>query len=467
MIKRLILVFLLLNSSLLYANLDTTGRIGYEFGDSWVKVRLKLADSLRAHTLNSTNIDNSTWAQFYTYGQLGPKFDFYAQASVYTDISNRAFPFHDYQPYNGIAFNQQGSYERTWDWISTLSSYTLNDRIKVFAGLEHIKLGTAQRNGVIMRGNQHNFRPWQDTIRWNHIPAPMLQAGFAMNLGFINYEQWNAQPKYHKALDRYLHAHRLSAQLPGKIEVGLSEVVIYGSTVEAAGSNPNHDTDSLGRTVEWLYALPFVPYFFAEHYLGDRDNMAMALDLSVKTLPNWEFYGEFFLDDSKTPLSMLDDSWWGNKWALSAGLNWQRNYTHFSGEWNFEYTRIEPWVYTHHKGAAYEYTHYGQSLGGDLGPNAQEVFSQYSLSIPQAKLSISAAQVAKDTAFGSKISDLHTPEDPLDKKFLHPASTLRYRELGIEFTLYPTNFLWIGGGIWRYSGDYQGLRSAGQLGIVW
>lgn len=83
---------------------------------------------------------------------------------------------------------------------------------------------------------------------------------------------------------------------------------------------PTGTLDSSDRHFEWVYAMSFVLYVFAQHYLGDLDNTGLSFDISVKTLPHWQFYGEMLWDDMKKGTSMFDDSWWGNKWSASVGL---------------------------------------------------------------------------------------------------------------------------------------------------
>jgi hypothetical protein len=208
---------------------------------------------------------------------------------------------------------------------------------------------------------------------------------------------------------------------------------------------------------------------FQEHLQGDQDNISLAFDLSVKTIPHWEFYGELLWDDMKSPTSMFDDSWWGNKWATSVGI--ARDSIRLGStlwNWYMEYTRVEPWVYTHHKGGGYTYRSYAQSLGTDLGPNSQEIYSeiaaQYKVEsgvLKEAILrgAIHASAVAKDTAFGGNITDMHTPESATDKKYLADETTLHYVEVGGKLEFYPFDWMSIRAGYDRYFGDYEGFRA--------
>ena len=107
----------------------------------------------------------------------------------------------------------------------------------------------------------------------------------------MEYTQYAAKLFEKKGENKYVHIHRLGLNLPENITLGLSETALYGTTTERAGTNPNPDADSNGRDFEWAYVIPFVPYVFQEHLQGDRDNISLAFDLSIKTFRHWEVYG--------------------------------------------------------------------------------------------------------------------------------------------------------------------------------
>ncbi|HSQ40697.1 MAG TPA: hypothetical protein VLM37_00290, partial [Fibrobacteraceae bacterium] len=402
-----------------------------------------------------------------------------SSVKVYTDIANRAYPVDpvetSYEPYNGIAFNvqslDQDSSRRTWDYLTAITRYRPWDNTGICAGLDYLRFGPSYRNPLAFRGDQSNYRPWLDTAHSTmriSQTAPMLFVGFDMELNWVRYEQYTGKLAHSKDLDKYFHTHRLEFNLPMHSQVAVQETEIYGSTVEAAGSNPNLDADSSGRSLEWLYVMPFLPYYFASHYNGDRDNGVISIDGSFGGIPHWTFYGELLLDDSKSPLSLFDDSWWGNKWAFSGGWSWVAQHGPWHWEWRAEYTRIEPWVYTHDQGAAYSYTHYGQCLGSDLGPNSQELYTHAQIARGQASLRLSLSSVAKDTSRSGNINSIHDYDlDGTTRDYLNPETTIRYKEIGLEISYAPWNFLWFRLVGYRYSGDYDGWRGESAIGVTW
>ena len=451
---------------------------------AWANSHITFADSARHHEVNigaqlvdslaitnlataPTHYDNSASVRLFLNGHFTERFLFNASVKVSTDHTNKEIYDNFYNPSEGIPYNKQSDNKRTWDIFTASASYDL-DAVRLLAGFDYLSMGPARRNHVILRGEQSNYRPWQDSTSRIYEPAPTPYFGYQFELGPIVYSQYAMKLFEKKNFGKYLHVHRLDLSLPKNITLGLSETALYGSTTEEY-PNPNEDADSTGREFEWGYVIPFIPYVFQEHLQGDQDNISLAFDLSVKTIPDWEFYGELLWDDMKSPTSMFDDGWWGNKWATSVGVA-RDNLKLGSTLWNWylEYTRVEPWVYTHHKGGGYTYRSYSQSLGTDLGPNSQEVYSEVSgqykvesgfLKDALFKGTLHASTVAKDSAFGSNITDIHTPESATDKKFLNDKTTMHYVELGGKIEIKPWDWMTFRAGYDRYFGDYEGFRA--------
>lgn len=447
------------------AHLGFKDSTGFTLTDSsrkaFVNIHAQLLDSAAITNLENapTHYDNSASIRLFLDGQFTDKFNFAAKVKVNTDHTNRDIADHFYNPNEGIPFNKQSENKRTWDLFAANASYQLSP-LKLDAGFDYLELGPARRHHVILRGEKNIYRPWQDSCSRIYDTAPTPYFGYKFSLGPVTYTQHAARLFEKKGFGKYFHNHRLEFALPFDIALGLSETSLYGSTTENAGTNPNIDADSSGREMEWAYVIPFVPYVFEEHLLGDQDNISMAFDLSVKTIPHWEFYAELLWDDMKSPTSMFDDSWWGNKWAATIGIaRDDMRIGPVSLDWFTEYTRIEPWVYTHHKGGGYTYASYAQSLGSDLGPNAQEIHGELSATWKFIKATLQAGSVAKDTALGGQISHIHGPTDPIDKKFLNDNTTLRYKELGGSISFTPWYWISFRTSYTRFLGDYEGYRA--------
>lgn len=437
--------------------------------DYEVNIRGQLVDSVAMTNLTNapTHYDNSMSVRLFLDGHFTKDFLFDARVKVSTDYTNRDIAFNYYTPIEGIPFNKQSENKRTWDLFAANVSYQLKP-VKLMAGFDYLEWGPARRNHVILRGENNIYRPWQDSSSRIFDAAPTPYFGYQFKIGPVVYTQYAAKLFEKKGEGKYLHAHRLDLNLPKNITLGLSETSLYGTTTEPAGSNPNEDADSTSREFEWAYVIPFIPYVFQEHLQGDQDNISLAFDLSVRTIPHWEFYGELLWDDMKSPTSMFDDGWWGNKWATTLGL---ARDSLWAGpvmfDWFTEYTRVEPWVYTHHKGGGYTYASYAQSLGSDLGPNSQEIHGELSATYKFVKATLVAGAVAKDTAFGGNLTDIHGPEDRTDKVFLDDETTIRYKELGGMLNVSPWDWMNVRLGYTRFFGDYEGFRATAVGSLQW
>ena len=434
-----------------------------------VNIRAQISDSVLVTNLANapTHYDNAMFVRLFLDGHFTQAFHFDARVMVSNDYTNRYINDNFYHPSEGLPYNKQSETRRTWDQFSAKIDYQLKP-VTLLAGFDYLEFGPARYNHVILRGNRSIDRPWQDTTSRIWRPAPTPYFGYRFEIGPIEYSQYAAKLFEKKNKGKYMHAHRLDLHLPFNITLGLSETALYGSTTEPAHTNPNADADSTDRDFEWNYVLPFIMYNFQEHIQGDQDNISLAFDLSVRTLPHWEFYGELLWDDMKTPTSMFDDNWWGNKWGATVGIARDSLYVGpVRLDMFTEYTRIEPWVYTHHKGSGYTYASYSQNLGSDLGPNSQEFHAELSATYKFINATLFAGNVAKDTAFGGNITDIHGPEDAINKVFLNEETTLRYTELGARLEITPWHWMSFRAGYTRYFGDYEGYRASASGSLQW
>lgn len=119
---------------------------------------------------------------------------------------------------------------------------------------------------------------------------------------------------------------------------------------------------------------------------------------------------------------------------------------------------------------------YAQSMGTDLGPNSQELYTEISgsyrvedgfLKDALIRGTLLASAVAKDTAFGGNLSDIHTPESATDKKFLNDKTTQKYYEVGGKLEFYPFRWMGIRAGYSRFFGDYEGYRATATGSLQW
>ncbi|MCK4978866.1 MAG: hypothetical protein KAS62_00650, partial [Candidatus Delongbacteria bacterium] len=151
--------------------------------------------------------------------------------------------------------------------------------------------------------------------------------------------------------EKYLSAHRLEWRALDNLSFGVNEMVISGD-----------------RTLEMGYFLPILPLFWMGHYYGDHDNSLISFDLKYKPFKNFSFFSELLFDDET-----FTESWtknYMNKWAISTGFT-NTNFLTISGlTFDFEYARVEPYVYGH-KYHINRYMNLDYFIGLPAGPDSE------------------------------------------------------------------------------------------------
>ncbi len=411
---------------------NRTGPFGglYHYNDDVKKVNLKvnlnlLGDlSTRSHgeVVGGRGILSPLFS-----GNIG-NFSFYSALDVWTQYrSDTLFSQSSYQPYDGVPYNlydrgRENNHLCSSDLPRGGISYDAG-RIVLETAIDYLKFGPTVYYPLTLSGQT----------------PPITYFRASLDLSVLEYQHIVGLLRSQKDRPKYLYAHRLSGSLfKERLFFGINEVIVGGSTTDQQG--PDDPYNSLRphyygeqRDWEWTYFIPFVPFKFVEHYIGDRDNAALSFDGSILWPQNFRFYGEFFLDDFLSPWKMFTDDF-GNKWALTAGMQYFG--TLWSRDLNagIEYHRIEPWVYTHFYGGSHRYDHFNQPLGSPLGPNSQAIVASCDIGVNK-KLSAGVkitSLALNDSTRGSKITDVFQDDIALNpdlqtKKFLGPGTDYYFR----------------------------------------
>ena len=161
---------------------------------------------------------------------------------------------------------------------------------------------------------------------------------------------------YYREVDRtkYMAAHMIEFTPTHGVDLSLGESVVYSD-----------------RGPLLIYMIPIMFFKSAEHYNNDKDNVQWFANLDLNVIHNTNVYFSLFIDDLA-----LDD-------IFNAAR--QRNYLGFASgfqtydvllknvEFTAEYTRINPWVYTH-KYNATDFTNNGSIMGSWMGQNSDNVY---------------------------------------------------------------------------------------------
>ena len=309
-------------------------------------------------------------------GRLGQHFNFYihAQNTLHkgTDITEESF-----SPQCGAPITISGKNvysDDAWAYLTYTRHW-----FQFEFGRDNIKWGPGRRGSLMISAENPLFE--------------MIKLKFKFNrFKFTSFHGWLHSGNSNK----YLAGHRLELKVFPWLYISGSETIIYGN-----------------RNIEMSYLNPIMPYHVAEHHLGDKDNNAMAFDMTIFPFRNNKFYFELFLDDFTTAENPF--TYYGNKWAFLIGQRWVTPFGLKNADIQWEYTRIEPYVYTH-KDSANTYQNYDKSIGHWLGPNSDDLFIEMGY-ILNRDLSI-ALSTERIRRGDGDINIPHTSDDPKEKKFL-------------------------------------------------
>jgi hypothetical protein len=281
------------------------------------------------------------------FGCLG----FYAEARVIQESGTRTYKKKEDIFEEGVGFVQLkgdvADYEETVAYLVWELPW-----FEATFGKDRLRWGPGWRGNVILSDTGPSF----DMIK---LKARYKRFTLTSVTGFLRTDLADSSRSYdggRKLVPRKkrLAAHRIEISVSEKVDIGFSEMVVYGD-----------------RSWEPGYANPIMFYWSAQHHLGDQDNVLMAADVEVRPIRNLKLYGVWLLDELMK--SKLGTDWFGNKFVFSGGVLWLDPFGLPDTDARLEYVRIEPWVYTH-KWRINSYQHYGWALGHWLGPNADDLF---------------------------------------------------------------------------------------------
>ena len=246
-------------------------------------------------------------------------------------------------------------------------------------GRDNAKWGNGIRSKLMLADNRYYFDLLKFRMRFRHFLFISIHGKLTSSAGA-----------------RFLAAHRLDVKLFPWLMLAGSESVIYGN-----------------RNIEPSYLNPFMPYHVAEHHLGDKDNNTIGMDITTFPFKNHKLYFELFLDDFTSAENPF--TYFGNKFAFTTGWHWVDPFGLKSVDLQIEYSRVEPFVYTH-RDSINVYKNYDRPIGHWLGPNADDLYIKSSY-LPNRDLKI--ALLVERTRHGEGSIDIpHDISSGTRKKFL-------------------------------------------------
>lgn len=237
------------------------------------------------------------------------------------------------------------------DFTRAYLSFSIS-KIDVEIGRDKLFWGPGYRGALGISDNSPPF----DLILLSGEFGPVKGYSFAAVLD----KMWADKHKY--LANRYLSGHRLDWQMNDRLELGLSEIILYGGDA---------------RDIEWQYVNPILPYYASQYNskLDDStlfDNNTMFVgDFALKPVDGVRIYGEGLIDDFQY------ENHDPNAIGLLAGFYISNLLKSPNLGIRAEYARINRWAYTHLV-TENQYTHFGSIIGHWLGPDADDLYLELS-----------------------------------------------------------------------------------------
>jgi hypothetical protein len=236
--------------------------------------------------------------------------------------------------------------------------------------------------------------------------------------------------------DKYIAAHRLEFSFPGLFDIGGQEMVIYSN-----------------RSVDLGYLTPLIVLESAQRARGERDNTLWAFDIQTHFLPGLELSGTLLMDDIH--FADFFKPRYFNKNAYQLGLYLTDPLCLPNLDITVQWTRVEPFMYSHDRSRDDSYSSLGALLGSDIGPNA-EAWHLGAAYYPMRNLGLSVRvtlmrhgenyfdSLGHLVNVGGDFQQPHRSIDPLDRAFMAGHLT-RTARLSFLATYEVRNQIWIDG----------------------
>ncbi|MBI4548194.1 MAG: hypothetical protein HY707_09450 [Ignavibacteriae bacterium] len=225
-------------------------------------------------------------------------------------------------------------------------------------GKERVLWGNGYGDKLILSENPRAFDFLRLDVQYNMLKYTFLHAwllGTRSTLSFTLLSDTLSRFEEPIVADKYFAAHRVEFSFPFLFDLGFQEVVIYSN-----------------RSPDLAYLNPLTLMESAQRSREERDNVLWAVDVQTHFLSNVELQGTVFFDDINFPKWGTNDV--QNKYAYQIGAIVVDPLLFTNTMAAIEYTRVEPFTFSHARSRDNNYGSLGHMLGHHIGPNADSWF---------------------------------------------------------------------------------------------
>ncbi len=284
----------------------------------------------QAESLFSNNGNDSKNANLFVFGgilrgTINGKIGYYIKATNGKFFGNKSLAQEQsYLKYN-YKFNRNSQYQTATDYFDQTEGYiTYQDKsFQLKLGRDRTHIGYGINKNILGA----NYPPMDYLALSFHYDFFNYKFLFGKLMGVIS-KNYISLPKTNM-IDKFFVYHKFGINFSKQFYFSFGEIVIYSS-----------------RTIDFSYLNPFNFFKSAEHLNQDRDNSLLFLSLENTTFKHFKFYATLLIDD--IDFSKIGTGWYGNKTAFDIGLYSSILYKLLPLDFELQYLRTEPYVYTHH-----------------------------------------------------------------------------------------------------------------------
>jgi hypothetical protein len=282
---------------------------------------------------------------FRVRGTLYDRLGFYLEASNGQRLSgDPSFGMLDYRLKANTKFQTRGNY---FDFTTGYMDYDV-DWLRLTFGREQVLWGMGYGDRMIVSENTLPFDFGKLDLHYK-----------SLHYSFLHGSITGKDSLGHELSSKYIGAHRLEVNLSSKLKLGVSEMVIYSN-----------------RSIDFAYLNPLTFLASADRSAdpSGTSNTLLAFDFELFPMKDLRLTGTLVLDDLNfETLGSVGSDVRGNdnKFAWQGGIMWTDAFSLPNLTLTAEYTRINPFVYSH-RSVANGYTHLDLPLGPLLQPNSDE-----------------------------------------------------------------------------------------------
>ncbi len=293
--------------------------------------------------------------QGYAFDDVGYYFNWIDE----TESGKAVNPQKANTPDPGIVIEQRGPTSLAYSDIDAQLSWHIG---KIELSLEKVKniWGYGERGQVILSNKAPSYPqiklrvPLSKRIDFVYFHAELNSNIVDSALSYHTYS--SGLMDYYRPVDhaKYMAAHQLEFTIIDGLNLSIGESIVYSD-----------------RGPLLLYLIPVMFFKAGEHYNTDSDNSQIFGSADINLIPNVNFYLSLFIDELNTD-NFFDPNRSRKQVAFTSGIH-TYDLLIDNAEFIAEYTRLNPWVYSH-KYTAANYTNNGYVLGDWIGQNGDDLY---------------------------------------------------------------------------------------------